>query len=184
MNILSWEVYLRRTPTAVRYCKRCGVKSVFESSGLFRINAQQKLLDIWLIYNCQACDAIWNLTIISRVNANTIKREILEKYTNNDHELAMSHATDTTLFKRNGAERGFAEADIIGAEYDWNSAAEIHLVSKWPLENKAASLIRQKLNLSGNAFEKMYEEGKIICLSGHKLINCKMIGEIVFQVTP
>ena len=184
MNTLVWEVCLRRTPTAARYCKRCGEKTEFESSGLFRVNAQQKLLDIWLIYNCQVCDTTWNLTVLSRINANTIKQEILEKYTNNDHELATIHATDSALIKHNGAECGIAEAEVIGTEYDWKDTAEIHMVSKWSLQNKAASLIRQKLSLSGNAFDKMCEEGKITCLSGHNLRKCKISGKIVFQITP
>ena len=184
MNTLLWEVCLRRTPTAARYCKHCGAKSEFESSGLFRINAQHKLLDIWLIYNCQACDTTWNLTVLSRVNANTIEQETLEKYTNNDLELAMTYATDTALIKRNGAECSIAEVEVVGMEYDWKDAAEIHLISKWSLENKTASLIRQKLNLSGNTFDKMCEEGKITCLSGQNLRKCKMAGEVIFQVTP
>ena len=173
-----------RTPAAVRYCKRCWKKSEFVSSGLFRINAQQKNLDVWLVYNCQTCGTTWNLTVLSRINAYSLPQGLLERYTVNDSELALLHATDAALIKRNGAECCVAEAEVVGPDYSWSGITEIHAATKWPLENKASSLIRQKLKLSNRAFEKMCEERKIVCLSGQNLVKCKMTGEIVFQIVP
>ena len=171
-------------PTVVRYCKRCDKKSEFKSSGLFRINAHQKKLDIWLVYKCLACDTTWNLTIFSRVNPKSMAHDILHRYTNNDSELALKHSTDIALIKRNGAESNAADIVIQGQDFSWNEPVEIHLSTKFPIENKVASLIKQKLGLSGNAFNKLCAEGKIICTSGHNFKKAKMVDTVIIQVIP
>ena len=175
---------MRHAPTVNKYCRRCGKASVFQSSGLFRINAQQKTLDVWLVYKCCVCDGTWNLTVLSRVHAASLSAGVLNEYTNNNPELAMRYATDAALIKRNGAECNVAEVVIQGPDYDWCGAAEIHILAKWPLENRAAALIRQKLGLSRSAFEKLCREGKIVCISQHNLTKSKMVGEIVFTLRP
>ncbi len=184
MKTIYWEVRLIGAPTAVRYCKRCGEKAMFESSGLFRINAQQKHLDIWLIYKCQICDTTWNLTVYSRINPHSLPPEKLNGYMSSDNDLAMLHSTDTALLKRNGAECGNPEIRIDGPDIDFSEAVELHVNSKWPTEIKAAAVIREKLGLSRSAFEKTCEQGKIICISGHDLKKCKLNGEIVIRIKP
>ena len=182
MNILVWEVYIQRTPFIVKYCKRCGKSTKFESSGLFRVNYQKKLLDIWLIYRCYNCDMTWNLAIFSRLHINAIKQEMLDRIISNDNDMVMNYATDAALLKRNGVKCDTAEAEVIGAAFNWVDTTEIHIVSKWPLENKAASLISQKLGISRNVFNRMCDDGTIISLSGQKLKSCKMVGEIIILV--
>ena len=96
----------------------------------------------------------------------------------------MRNATDAALIKRNGAECNIAEVEILGPDYDGCGAAEIHILAKWPLENRAAALIRQKLGLSRSAFEKLCGAEKIVCISQHNLAKSKMVGEIVIRVHP
>ena len=184
MRILLWEVCLHRAPTVDKYCKRCDRKSEFESSGLFRVNSQQKNLEIWHIYKCQICDTTWNLTVFSHLNSKSINQGLLERYANNDYDLALLHATDTALIKRNGTKCNVADAYITGEDYVPYETAEIRLSTGWSLENKAATLIRQKLCLSANQFDRLIIEGRIISLSGHNLMKCKMSGTIIFQVKP
>ena len=111
-----------------------------------------------------------------------MESSLLERYANNDKDLAMLHATDAALIKRNGAKNNSADAYITGLDYSPGESAEIRLTSQWSLENKAATLIRQKLGLSANQFDKLCNEGKIVSLSGHTLKKCKMSGNIIFRV--
>jgi len=171
-------------PPALRYCKRCGEKSVFGSSGLFRVNANQKKLDVWLVYNCRSCGRTWNLSIWSRVSSHALPPELLAKYLDNDAELTLRHAADAGLLKRNGAGCGMAEVEVRGPDYDGAGPAEIHLVTGMALDIKAATLIRQKLGLSGGEFAKMCAAGRLVCLSGRDLRKCKMDGEIVMRLVP
>ena len=184
MKILLWEVCLLRAPAVVRYCKRCERKTEFVSSGLFRVNAQQKNLDIWLVYKCRACDTTWNLTVLSRVNPQSIAHDLLERYMSNDYELAMKHAADSALIKQTGAKCNIADVCVVGQDYFWDEPVKIRLTSKWSPENKISSIIRQKLNISGNSFSKLLVECKITCLSGHNLKKSKMNDAIILQITP
>ena len=93
-------------PTVVRYCKKCNARTGFASSGMFRVNAQKKSLDVWLIYKCRKCNTKWNLTVMSRVAPGAISLEMLNGFHENDEKLAMQYATDTTLIKKNGAKPG------------------------------------------------------------------------------
>ena len=90
--------------TVVRYCKKCQTKTEFTSSGLFRVNANRKNLDVWLIYKCIKCNTTWNLTILSRITTGSIPQDLLDGFHENDIELAKHYASDVTLIKRNGAE--------------------------------------------------------------------------------
>jgi hypothetical protein len=129
----------------------------------------------------------WKLTVFSHLNSNSVDHALLERYANNDKDLSLLHATDSALIKRNGAQCNGADVDIVGQSIcfdEINEAVQIHLTSKWPLENKASKLIRHKLDLSSNEYEKKCAEGKIICLSGHNLKKCKMNGMVVIQIEP
>jgi len=104
MHSILWEVKFLSPPEALRHCKKCGAKTAHVPSGSFRVNAQQKLLDIWLIYHCAHCKTTWNLTIYSRVSPKSIRRDLLDQFTVNDATLALRYAMDTDLINKNGAE--------------------------------------------------------------------------------
>ena len=80
------------------------MKAMFASSDLFRINANRKNLDVWLIYKCMKCNTTWNLTVLSRVTAGSIPQDLLTGFHENDIKLAKHYASDIALLKRNGAE--------------------------------------------------------------------------------
>jgi len=90
-------------PSVIRRCKKCSVKTEFDMSGLFRINANKKSLDVWLIYRCSVCDSTWNFSIYTRISPQAIEPELLDRFHENDLDLAVHYATDTALLKRNGA---------------------------------------------------------------------------------
>jgi len=119
-----------------------------------------------------------------------MEHSLIDRYANNDKELAMLHATDAALIKRNGAQCNNADVEIIGEDIIWNESngysepVEIHIATKYPVENKAASVIRSKLNISGSSFDKLCKTGKIVSLSGHNLKKCKMPDSIIIQLTP
>ena len=68
-------------PVALRPCGTCGADAEFASTGLFRVNAQKKRLDVWLIYRCATCGSVWNSAVISRGRPGSIDREELERFT-------------------------------------------------------------------------------------------------------
>ena len=184
MQTIHWEVQTAGTPAVYKYCKRCGIKTEFICSKLFRVNAQQKSLDIWLIFKCSNCDTTWNMTIYSRVNPRSLNYSILEKYTNNDTELAVLHAVDSALLKRNGVEPVQPEINIIGNDFNLSEPATIYLSTNFPLEVKISAILRDKMNLSRSTFDRFCKNGNIVCVSGHDIHKYKMRGEIIIRYTP
>ena len=168
----------------VRYCKRCGKSAEFASSGCFRVNAQQKSLDVWLIYKCAVCGTTWKLAVLSRVAPKSIPAEMLGGFCANDAELTMRYATDTALIRQNGAVPGNPHIEVIGEDANRTVSIRIHLVSQMPLDIKAKTVLREKLGLSGSEFAGLLESERLVSISGHDLKRCKLAGEIIAELRP
>ena len=182
MKKIIWTARYLSAPTAVRYCKHCGTKTAFASSGLFRVNAQQKALDVWLIFKCPNCDTTWNCTIMSRVNPHALPPDLLQGFHANDEKLAMRYAADAALLKRNGVEPGIPEIEILGDTVDFTEPVSIELTAEWSAGYKAATAIRDKLGISRSQFDRLCESGKILCTSGQNLKKCRLTGTIVIEI--
>src|SRR5437016_4799441 len=83
----------KSTPQIIRRCARCEANR-FASSNKFRINANKKILDVWLIFKCIACDYTLNVSIFSRKSIKSIDRILLERFHKNDSELVLQYAFD------------------------------------------------------------------------------------------
>ncbi|MEM1484469.1 DUF1062 domain-containing protein [Oscillospiraceae bacterium PP1C4] len=182
MQKIIWEVQYLSPPPVVRYCKKCGKKSEYICSGLFRVNAQRKYLDIWLIYKCADCDTTWNATIHSRINPQSLSPERLEQYHKNDSELAKQHAMDMELLRRNGAEVGSPDYTIVGDEVCVDKPTELHIISKYSCRLKVSTILREKLSLSQKAFDQMLACEQIKSISELDLRKCKLSGEAVLMI--
>ncbi|MBL8709247.1 MAG: DUF1062 domain-containing protein [Rhodospirillaceae bacterium] len=75
-----------------RHCARCKTDRPFASSGRFRVNAQKKLIDIWLIWRCTTCDQTWNQSIHERRPVRSLPPAELDAFMGNDAGLAQHHA--------------------------------------------------------------------------------------------
>ncbi|MCC0629659.1 MULTISPECIES: DUF1062 domain-containing protein [unclassified Clostridioides] len=182
MQKIIWEVeYISQLPV-IRYCKKCGKKTEYVCSGLFRVNAQHKYLDIWLIYKCSKCDTTWNSTIYSRINPKNLNPEILEQFHTNDENLVKQYAMNVELLHRNGAEAGIPKYKIVGQEININDLTQLRIVSKYPSQLKVSILLREKLGLSRKAFDEMLDFGTIKSISGVDLKKSKLNYEIVLEV--
>ena len=99
-----WRVVPLETPRVLRHCAKCGGIRRFASSDKFRLNAQQRKVDVWLIYKCLDCESTWNCTIMSRRTPNEIGAERYSRFQQNDRELAWEYAFDRGLLSRWGAQ--------------------------------------------------------------------------------
>lgn len=82
------------TPKVQRHCARCKTERPFASSGKFRVNAQKKLIDVWLIYRCVDCDQTWNYPIYERQKVKTLLPDELNALMQNDAALTARYAHD------------------------------------------------------------------------------------------
>ncbi|MCL2545054.1 MAG: DUF1062 domain-containing protein [Clostridia bacterium] len=79
-------------PSRSRHCSKCKKTSRFVCSGKFRVNANGKHLDVWLIYRCERCNTTWNQEIFARVKPSRIDKELYQAFLDNDFETAMRYA--------------------------------------------------------------------------------------------
>lgn len=174
MEKMQWRVEFTTPPKTYRYCKKCGAKTEYVSTGLFRVNANQKNLDVWLIYRCHKCKTTWNSTILSRINTKSIEDTLLEKFQNNDAELALFYAMDTEILKRNGAETENPVYRIVGADVDLNHSIQIEILCSYPTKIKLSKVLRDKLGLSNRAYEEMLDNGYIQLGDGTDIRKAKL----------
>lgn len=85
-------------------CGGCGKKQHFVNTGRFRINANGKHVDVWLIYLCVKCKHTWNLAIYERMKPGKIPTKEYQLFMENDEELAYRYGNDMAFLKRNNAE--------------------------------------------------------------------------------
>lgn len=182
MNTVTWEVKYHSLPKTTRFCTKCGTKTEFVSSGLFRVNAQHKYLDIWLVYRCARCKTTWNLTILSRVNPKSVGGELLERFMNNDGALAERYATDTDLLARNGAETEPPAYAVRGEDIRLSGQTRIVILSPYPSKLRVGKLVREKLNLPRKTFNALVSDGVIRMENGADIEKAKLQREAVVLI--
>ena len=163
---LVWRVATTEAPLVVKDCAKCSVRSRFVCSEKFRVNAQQRSIDVWLIYRCTACDSTWNCRLIRRAAPTAIDPDLYAKFLSNDRDAAMRYAFDLALLKRNGVTAEYrGEVVLEGPELAPSAFASgtarvlvsCELAGRWRLDR----LLAVKLGISRSRLEKLFDEGGI-----------------------
>jgi hypothetical protein len=163
---LAWTVVSTETPLVVKDCPKCSKRSCFVCSEKFRVNAQKRSLDVWLIYRCEACDSTWNCRLLRRVAPTAIDPALYEQFLNNDGALARRCAFDLTLLKSNGVkveprgEVGLDGPELVPDAFPSGIARVLitcELAGPWRLNR----LLSAKLGVSRARLEKLFREGQL-----------------------
>ncbi|MBD5085215.1 MAG: DUF1062 domain-containing protein [Clostridiales bacterium] len=174
MEKKTWEIQVLSPPHILKYCKKCGKKVEFTCSGQFRINAQRRYLDIWLIYKCFNCNATWNATVFSRISPQSIPAELLDGFHSNDEALAERYAMDIAFLRGNGVEVEPPKYSVIGDSFSPNEAVELEIKTEYSLPVKVSSLIRAKLHLSQKEYSQLAASGIIQSIPTQDLQKCRL----------
>lgn len=172
-----WEIKVKTTPALKRKCNHCS-SDRFYCSNKFRMNAQKKNIDVWLIYRCVECDSTYNLTILSRTKPELIKKELFLKFSENNEDLAWQYAFSPETARKNNV-----ELDISSVEYEIRhenlSISDIlegdeemvafKVQTRYEFGLKLSSVIRVCLGLSANQLARMIEAGVIFTREGYPL---------------
>lgn len=173
-----WEIRLLSPPRVLKHCKKCGRKTAFACSGQFRVNAQRRYLDIWLIYKCSNCDATWNAAVFSRVSPKSIHAELLDGFYRNDAALAERYAMDYASLRGDGAEVEPPEYSVIGDSFPPDAAVELEIKPQYPLPIRVSSLVRAELHLSQKGYSQLVTSGTIQSVPNQDLLKCRLNGGI------
>lgn len=192
MNDIKWTIQYDRPPAPVRYCKKCNTRQEFISSGQFRVNAQGKYLDIWLIYKCSCCSSTWNAAIYSRVNPGSLPPGLLSRFHGNDPSLAMQYAMDTGFLRKNGAGIQLPSHRVEGPVFqlaDSPASAEpvssivLWIDNPYPLPVRVHAILKSKLRLSQSRLDLLADSGRIQCADGRELKKSRTENHIKLYIT-
>jgi hypothetical protein len=110
-----------------RHCPRCKLPRRFASSGKFRVNAQKRRIDAWLIFRCTVCDDRWNWPVHERRSVGTLDPTELDALMRNDPDLAARHGWAATQ-AGNAAAEGDPTVSLIIQQPATNATRTIELV--------------------------------------------------------
>ncbi len=177
MKTITWELQYLTAPKTIHYCKKCGVETQHVSSEAFRINAQRKSLDIWLIYRCAQCKTTWNMAIYSRTDLKSIGTELLDKFSSNDKELALRYAMNTELLKRSGAVTEIPSFAVEGESVDFSQETAVRIISRYAIGIRVSRILREKLELNKKRFDDMVDTSLIRMADGTDITKCRLMNE-------
>jgi hypothetical protein len=105
----QWLVRPTDFPMIRRRCRTCP-STKYRTRGRFRVNANHKLLDVWLLALCVQCDETVKLTVLERVPVRSIEPTMLSGFHDNAPALAAKLLADPQLAHRNDVALDWTEA--------------------------------------------------------------------------
>ena len=170
-----WLIVPDQLPVVIRRCPKCNEKRDFLNSGKFRVNANGKLLDVWLIYRCSHCDTSFSMTIIERTKKESLNKEEYEGFLGNSEALAAKYGSDKELFLKNKVEiseinTGYHIIETITTvPVTTKSHTEIQIRNPSGLKPRADTLLSNQYAISRSKMKKWFEDG--LLTSGLKVLN-------------
>lgn len=169
----TWEVKVKNTPLLVKKCSHCD-SDRFYCSDKFRMNAQKKNIDVWLIYRCVKCDNTCNVTLLSRTKPDLIDKTLFHSFSVNDREVAWQYAFSAGIASKNNLKLDydsvefevadhFSKEDIIHVP---DERIKIQIRCEFEFNMKLLSLLKKSFRLSSTRLKLLLEQGVISFLSG------------------
>lgn len=161
---ITWTITSSASPMPILTCARCNTQRAFASSGRFRLNANGKRLDAWLIYRCSVCDQTWNRPVFERRARNMVDPALLEVLQRNDPGFATKTALDMTGIKRwepGGDHSGLSVAKAVASACVADAALlEITVRMPSPVPGiRCDKLLALGLGVSRSAVDKLARTG-------------------------
>jgi hypothetical protein len=177
----TWAVVPSCLPLIVRRCHVCASER-FRASGKFRVNANHKLLDVWLLALCTACGETAKLTVLERMNVRSIRPDLLDRLHHNDPGLTFDLVQDPILQRRNRIALDWDNAwrlDTGGSEHLDREMIDVSVRFAARIPVRAVRLIAEGCDLSRAEVERLIIQGNLISavrLSG------KLSGDFTFTL--
>ncbi|MEU8623888.1 DUF1062 domain-containing protein [Streptomyces sp. NPDC048669] len=177
----NWVVMPTCLPLVLRRCHTCASES-FRANGKFRVNANHKLLDAWLLALCTACGETTKLTVLERTHVRSVRPELLDRMHDNDPGLAAELLQDPIVRRRNRITLDWGDAwrlDTGGSDHLDHEVIDVsvHFAARIPV--RPVRLIAEGCGLSRAEVERLLAEGKL--LSAIRLSG-KTSGDFTFML--
>jgi hypothetical protein len=162
-----WVIRELGLPAIVKACVTCR-STRHHPTGKFRVNANSKLLDVWMLINCELCDRTSKIPIHERINVRALENERLVMFEKNDAALARHLAMDASLASRAGYRLDWngtweLETDMPFYELERADPAPLEVVIRFelPAPIRVEKLLMAGFGLSRSAARGIVDSGRI-----------------------
>ncbi|MFD4553501.1 DUF1062 domain-containing protein [Streptomyces sp. NPDC058469] len=177
----NWMVEPVCLPLIRRRCHVCA-SDRFRTSGKFRVNANHKLIDVWLLALCTACGDTAKLTVLERMNVRSVRPELLDRLHDNDPGLAAELLQDPIVRRRNRIALDWDNAwrlDTGGSDHLGREVVDVSVRFAARIPVRPVRLIAEGCGLSRAEVEKLVTEGNLV--SAVRL-SSKLSGDFAFTL--
>ena len=167
---IEYRITPTKAYTIIRNCSGCGRKEHYVSTGNFRVNANGRQLDVWLVYQCEKCKHTYNLPIYVRVRPEKIEDAQYQAFLGIDADTALQFGTDRNLFLKNRAEIDIERLectieklndDCAKHEGVENSEIQIIIHNPYMLPIRTDRLLPEILQMSRSKIRQLIKDGSI-----------------------
>ena len=160
----SWVVIPTCLPLVLRRCHACASER-FRTSGKFRVNANHKLIDVWLLALCTACGETTKLTVLERTNVRSVRSDLLDRLHDNDPALAAELLQDPVVRRRNRIALDWDNAwrlDTGGSDHLDREVIDVSVRFAARIPVRPVRLIAEGCGLTRAEVERLVIEGKLV----------------------
>jgi hypothetical protein len=180
----NWLVMPTCLPLVLRRCHTCASPS-FRADGKFRVNANHKLIDAWLLALCTGCGDTTKLTVLERAHVRSVRPELLDRMHDNDPGLAAELLQDPAVRRRNRVALDWDDAwrldtgDTGGPDHLDGETIDVSVRFAARIPVRPVRLIAEGCGLSRAEVERLITEGKAVSAAR---LSGKLSGDFTFML--
>lgn len=177
----TWVVMPTCLPLVLRRCHTCASER-FRADGKFRVNANHKLLDAWLLVLCTVCGETTKLSVLERMNVRSVRPELLDRLHDNDPVLAAELLQDPVVRRRNRIALDWGNAwrlDTGGSDHMDREVIDVSVRFAARIPVRPERLIAEGCGLSRAEVGRLITEGQLV--SAVRL-SSKLSGDFTFTL--
>ncbi|HWC82658.1 MAG TPA: DUF1062 domain-containing protein [Pseudonocardiaceae bacterium] len=168
MNIdrkARWAVRQCALPTVIRPCPNCP-GTHHHPSGKFRVNANGKLLDVWLLLHCARCGRTSKVPVHERIHVQSLEPARLVAYETNSPAAVRELAMSGSLAAKNGYRLDWSDTwelatDSPGHALDDRAALQVLISFELPAPVRVERLLMLGLRLSRTRVRQLFADGQV-----------------------
>ncbi|MBB4794863.1 hypothetical protein BJY54_005475 [Streptomyces nodosus] len=162
--LTNWVIVPTCLPLVRRRCHTCGSER-FRASGKFRVNANHKLIDVWLLALCAACGETTKLTVLERTHVRSVRPELLDRLHDNDPGLTAELLQDPVVQRRNRIALDWNDAwrlDTGGSDHLDREVIDVSVRFAARIPVRPVRLIAEGCGIPRAEVERLITEGKLV----------------------
>jgi hypothetical protein len=160
-----WLIKPLACPRLVRYCSACTTAQEFVCSERFRINAQKKLMDVWLHYRCNTCGDAWKYPVLERQSIASLDAATYEAYVRHDATTVWKYAFDLARI-RTYVTQVIPNVEVVVERRVVEGVADaeelsVHLELPFVCDLRLDRLLAMELQMSRTTIQRWYEQNRL-----------------------